>query len=307
MRLGVRTTSLNVSSGFRRKSINDDLLSKHEKGAFLDMKCELCGQDTVLPFRCTYCGGQFCAAHRLPENHNCSKIGFARAPIQEEANVVSRPNEYEYKVTFGPSLLAKRRVHFSPRELKHLTIAALLVIAVGLLSVLYAGTSPQAGFITSVVAFTIMLTLSFFIHEMAHKIAAQRRGLWSEFRLTLWGSVLTLIFAFLPIKFISPGAVMIAGAADRKEIGKISIAGPTTNIVLSILFFGTSFVSGPYSPIFLFGGFFNGYIAAFNLVPFGVLDGLKVFNWNKIVWGLTFAASAALTVIGYMEYSPYLQ
>jgi len=271
------------------------------------MKCELCGQETDLPFKCSYCGGQFCAAHRLPENHNCSKIGLARAPIQENADVVSRPNAYEYKVTFGQARQVERRVYFSPKELKHLGIAALLVVAVGLLSVLYGGISSQPGLIASVVTFTIMLTLSFFIHELAHKIVAQKTGLWSEFRLTLWGSVLTLIFAFLPIKFISPGAVMIAGAADKKEIGKISIAGPITNIVLSILFFGTSFVSGPYSFIFLFGGFFNGYIAAFNLVPFGVLDGLKVFNWNKIAWGLVFATSAALTVIGYLAYSPYLQ
>jgi Zn-dependent protease len=260
-----------------------------------------------MPFKCTYCGGQFCAAHRLPENHNCSKIGLARAPIQEEATVASRPDAYEYKVTFGPTRQVDGRVHFSPRELEHLAIAGLLVIAVGLLSVLYGSIFTKAGLIASVLAFTIMLTLSFFIHELAHKIIAQKGGLWSEFRLTLWGSVLTLIFAFLPIKFISPGAVMIAGAADKKEIGKISIAGPITNIVLSILFFGTSFVSGPYTSIFLFGGFFNGYIAAFNLVPFGVLDGLKVFNWNKMVWGLAFAASAALAVIGYLKFLPYLQ
>jgi len=142
---------------------------------------------------------------------------------------------------------------------------------------------------------------------MAHKITAQRRGLWSEFRLTLWGSVVTLIFVFLPIKFISPGAVMIAGAADRKEIGLISIAGPITNIVLSILFLGTAFASGPYSSIFLFGFFFNAYIAAFNLLPLGIFDGHKIFNWSKIVWGLAFALSAALTVIGYIMYLPYLQ
>jgi Zn-dependent protease len=123
----------------------------------------------------------------------------------------------------------------------------------------------------------------------------------------MWGSVMTLIFAFLPIKFISPGAVMIAGPAERKEIGEISVAGPLINIALSLVFFGAGFASGPYSSIFIFGGFFNAYIAAFNLIPFGVLDGHKIFNWNKIIWGLAFAVSAALTVIGYLTYLPYLQ
>lgn len=271
------------------------------------MKCEACGQETFLPFQCPYCSGQFCPDHRLPENHNCSKIHLARAPKQEEDNVVSRPATYEYRVTLGSTRQHRGRVYFSPKEVEHLAIAALLVIAVGTLSVLYGSISSQPSLTISVVAFTIILTMSFFIHEMAHKITAQRKGLWSEFRLTPWGSVLTLIFAFLPIKFISPGAVMIAGATERKEIGEISIAGPVTNIVLSILFLSTAFASGPYSQIFLFGGFFNAYIAAFNLVPFGIFDGRKILNWSKIIWGLAFATSAALTVIGYIMYSQYLQ
>ena len=29
----------------------------------------------------------------------------------------------------------------------------------------------------------------------------------------------------------------------------------------------------------------------FNLVPFGVLDGQKIFDWNKIVWGISMAAA----------------
>jgi Zn-dependent protease len=271
------------------------------------MKCEACGQEIFMAFQCSYCGGQFCAAHRLPENHNCPKLDVARAQRQEEVNVVSRPSTYEYKVTFGLPRRAKGRVYFSPKELRHLAIAVLLIIAVGLLSVLYSGTPLQAGLPVSVAAFTVILAMSFFIHEIAHKITAQKKGLWSEFRLTLWGSVLTLIFAFLPIKLISPGAVMIAGAAEKKDIGRISIAGPSTNIALSIVFFSVAFVPSPYIPFFLFGGFFNAYLAAFNLIPFGVLDGLKIFNWNKTIWSLVFATSAALTVIGYVLYSPYLQ
>jgi len=272
------------------------------------MRCEYCGRETSITFQCLYCNGQFCQAHRLPENHACPKIHLSRRPKQEEYGVVSGPATYEYRVTFGgPARQREGRVHFSSIEVKHLAIAALLVIAVGALSILYGSIFSQADLAVSVAAFTAILTMSFFIHEMAHKIAAQKRGLWSEFRLTRWGSIMTLIFAFLPIKFISPGAVMIAGPAEREEIGKISIAGPITNLVLSILFLGTAFASGPLSPIFLFGGFFNAYIAAFNLIPFGVLDGKKIFTWSKIVWGLAFAISAALTAIGYLMFLPYLQ
>ncbi len=36
-----------------------------------DNKCDICGTFELLPFKCRYCGGTFCSAHRLPENHSC--------------------------------------------------------------------------------------------------------------------------------------------------------------------------------------------------------------------------------------------
>jgi len=35
--------------------------------------CKFCGEEIgYLPFRCKYCGKQFCKKHRLPENHQCT-------------------------------------------------------------------------------------------------------------------------------------------------------------------------------------------------------------------------------------------
>ena len=234
-------------------------------------------------------------------------MNLARAQKQDEAEAVVRPSRYEYRVTFGPQSQPRRQVYFSRKEVTHLAIAGLLIIAVGISSVYYGLTFPNVSSATSALAFTVILMISFFTHEIAHKIMAQRRDLWAEFRLTLWGSLITLIFTFLPIKFISPGAVMIAGPAGRKEIGEISIAGPIVNITLSVLLLGIAPATGLLSPILLFGGFFNGYMAAFNLVPFGILDGRKIFTWSKIVWGLAFTASVALTLVGYLSVAPVLQ
>ena len=97
------------------------------------MKCQKCGQEAFLPFQCPYCGGQFCTAHRLPENHDCSKMELARASKQEEAAVVLKtPSSYEYTVTFGQPRRLRGHVYFSPKELRHLAVAALLVAGVGL-------------------------------------------------------------------------------------------------------------------------------------------------------------------------------
>ncbi len=34
-------------------------------------KCDRCGRAENMPYNCRYCGGTFCAEHRLPENHDC--------------------------------------------------------------------------------------------------------------------------------------------------------------------------------------------------------------------------------------------
>ena len=34
-------------------------------------KCEQCGKEVTLPFKCSLCGRYFCIEHRLPENHDC--------------------------------------------------------------------------------------------------------------------------------------------------------------------------------------------------------------------------------------------
>jgi Zn-dependent protease len=227
-------------------------------------------------------------------------MDLARAQRQEDA-VLQGANTYEYKVTYGLPRRTRGRVYFSPKELKHLAVAVLLVIGVGVSYIFFAGSLGGNWELIALLSAAIF-TASFVTHEIAHKVTAQRRGLWAEFRLTLWGSLLTAIFMILPVAFkiISPGAVMVSGPASMDEIGKISIAGPATNIVLSAALVAAALVPTPIAWIFVVGALFNGYIAVFNLIPIGILDGFKIFNWNKAIWALAFAASAALTIISYI-------
>ena len=48
------------------------------------------------------------------------------------------------------------------------------------------------------------------------------------------------------------------------------------------------------------GASFNAWIAMFNLLPFGVLDGQKIFDWNKVVWACTMASTMALFITSYL-------
>lgn len=267
------------------------------------MNCQKCQKQTFLPFKCPYCQGYFCSDHRLPENHNCPQIQQARTPKQETLPPPTQKQEsYEYTVTYPTTPKTKTKIHFSTKEITHLTIATLLVTAVGLSYVGLPNLLSNAYDVNYVMltAFIAMFTVSFFAHELAHKITAQREGYWAEFRLTLTGALLTLL-SIIPtlFKIISPGAVMISGHANTRNIGKISIAGPATNLTLSTAFLAITLLLPSYSSLFLTGAAFNAWIALFNLIPFGIFDGLKVFVWNKKIWATTFTLSLVLTVLSY--------
>ena len=259
------------------------------------MKCQKCDKDTFLPFKCPYCGGYFCSDHRLPERHECPRIDQARMP-REEAQSTAPQKSFKYTVTYPFFNKQSRRILFSIREILHLTVAALLAACAGLSLFLFS--NPSSVNYVLLIVFAGIFTASFLAHELAHKIVAERYGLWVEFRLNLMGAVLTLLSMAVPYpKIISPGAVIVAGSTEKRTTGKISIAGPITNILLAGLFMLGAVFLPSYRVFLTYLVIFNSWIAVFNLIPFGVFDGFKIFNWNKKIWALVFAASAVLLMI----------
>ncbi|NIR86926.1 hypothetical protein GWO13_04850 [Candidatus Bathyarchaeota archaeon] len=275
------------------------------------MKCEYCEKDVVLPFRCPFCNQYYCTEHRLPENHECPEYWRARAPRERPPPIIveeePEATPYEYTITYTPPPIS-RPFRFSPKELRHLTVGALLVIGVGLSYIPQAVSALGLSALMrpeTLLSLALIFTFSFLLHEIAHKLSAQHFGLWAEFRLTLFGALLTLLSIISPIKFISPGVVMIAGPMGREIAGKTGLAGPLTNIAFSIIF--VAFTLYPLNPFFwiiiVLGATFNAWIALLNLIPFGVLDGAKVFGWNKVVWGVLFIISMALSIFTFIHLS----
>lgn len=235
----------------------------------------MCGKDELLPFVCKYCGQSFCAEHRLPESHNCLMVGTRVIPMQR---VKDRRDDTTYT---RPSPFRTSRT-----ELMHLTVAILVFFIVEAPRFLPFGTVILA-IIASIIA------LAFVLHELAHKVMAQYYGLWSEFRLDPLGTILSLFTALSPIKLIAPGAVVIFGFETTKEsVGKISIAGPLTNMLQILLF---TFLS-QFFPLFWFAVILNTDIAFFNLLPISILDGRKVFGWSKKAWAVIFLPTLALWI-----------
>ena len=260
------------------------------------MKCQYCGSDVALPFKCPFCGGYFCAEHRLPEMHACKGInreqmkrliqerGFRELPAMKVKRVKSRQ-----RLTFIRGLT-------SFTEIVHVALGTLAVMFVGLSLFFF---SYRSVGVNLLLLAALIFTLTFMFHEFGHKFVAIYSGLWAEFRLTLIGMAITLASIILPIKIVSPGAVMVSGEANRDTIGKISFSGPLINIVLSFLFL--ILLSMFYDPliktILLWGSRINAWTALFNLIPFSILDGAKIFWWNKFVWFISFLTSLMLTIV----------
>ena len=143
-----------------------------------------------------------------------------------------------------------------------------------------------------------IFSLGFILHELAHKYVAQGYGLWAEFRLNMTGLLLTAISIVSPIKFIAPGAVMISGFADKGRIGRTAFAGPLVNVIITVgllILLPVLRASSLYLPV-LFGAEINAFLALFNLIPFAVFDGRKIYYWNRRYWATMFLVSLALTI-----------
>lgn len=173
--------------------------------------------------------------------------------------------------------------------------------------------SPRITPLVALVYFGISLVtvgIGFILHEMAHKFTAMKFGYWAEFRKdNMMLLVAVALAAMVGVVFAAPGATVIySNAADgrgisREENGKISAAGPVTNLLLCIpfavlFFFGLS--SGGMGNLLTIVGMIglqvNAMIAAFNMLPVSILDGKKVFAWNKGVFAILIIAAFAVLI-----------
>ena len=255
------------------------------------MKCSICDINESFPFKCNYCKSFFCHLHRLPPNHSCTNIEeyIAAKEIVKGVNHARSNVGVNNNIKLIQNAASTLKLSFSKTEIKHLSLATGLVTAVGLSFNHYRYISVE---------FLLIFISAFLVHELAHKFLAQSYGSWAEFRTDLYGIMVTAISAipFIPFKFIAPGAVMI-GLSDKSRFGRVALIGPLTNIVMGFSFILATYIFPNY--LYLYSGAsFNGWIALFNLLPFGVLDGQKIFDWNKIVWGITIALAMTLFIIG---------
>ncbi|MSR86523.1 hypothetical protein EXS74_03960 [Candidatus Woesearchaeota archaeon] len=180
-----------------------------------------------------------------------------------------------------------------------ISIAFAIALAGGFFAIRF-----DISFIQNIIFAAVTVGVGFLLHELGHKVVAQRYGCFAEFRADNTMLLLSIVTAFFGFIFAAPGAVMIAGRVSTERNGKISLAGPLVNIVLALIFmtFGILINEGFFGGLFAFGFFINTWLAIFNLIPIWILDGKKVLAWNKWIYGITMAFAIGLLVLG--QYLP---
>lgn len=246
-----------------------------------------------MPFRCNYCGSYFCTEHRLPEFHGCTGLQRGVGAVNIGRNRSQRTSDTYYqrprsRFTYRGFFI------FGYHEVRDLAVSLLLISAIPLMwlrSLLLRRSAIVLGAIA-------IFAAAFLLHELAHKFSAQRLGYWAEFRLNMTGLIITLMSFFSPLKIVAPGAVVVSGLMFGDDYGKISIAGPLTNIVQAVLYLAAGLASAdPIAGMLVnVGVTVNSSLALFNLIPFGVFDGAKVLRWNWKIWLAAAIASGLLFI-----------
>ena len=133
-----------------------------------------------------------------------------------------------------------------------------------------------------------MLTVGtgFLLHELAHKVVAVRFGQVAAFRADYGLLAVAVASGLAGFLFAAPGAVYHRGSITDRQNGLVAVAGPVTNLVLAALLLPLLLLGGGVADVAHLGVLINVFLAAFNMIPYGPLDGRTVLDWHPAPFGV---------------------
>jgi len=199
-------------------------------------------------------------------------------------------------------------VRFSRDELSDLAVAWLVLGAAFAIFFLGGGSGvarvlAEGGIAALAGAVGVSLVtagVAFLCHELGHKVVAVRFGQVARFKADYSMLFLAVMSALVGFLFAAPGAVHHRGRLTPRENGLIALAGPAVNVALALAFAPLVLLGDGIGLLGLVGArglAINLFLAAFNLIPYGPLDGRTVLSWSTAVWALSFLPVAAVTVL----------
>lgn len=191
---------------------------------------------------------------------------------------------------------------FSSKEKKDLFFAGIMISLA--FAILLAGGFRvfNPGFLIIFIIAFFTAGIGFLFHELMHKYVAQKYKLRAEFIANYKMLFFAVIISFFGFIIAAPGAVYIQGNVSKEKNGKISLAGPMTNLILAFIFLILFLIysSGILSAFFKFGLVINSLLAAFNMIPAMPFDGAKVLAWNKTIHIIITLTAAGLFILSFV-------
>lgn len=223
------------------------------------------------------------------------------------------------------------RISFGRREIRDLIVAS-VVLSVGMALVLGGRKGDHFGIsfefdwdaFFAILPFAALATIpAFILHELAHKIVAQKKDLAAEFLVHPWGLSLAVLSPILfKVLLAAPGVVEIyderalrrhqLDPVERREqdrdAGVISIVGPLVNLVLA---YGAFLLDGIFPGVRMPASEVNGIgnsafevimiiniaLAMFNMMPINPFDGRKILRWSWAAFLGVWLLIAAIIVL----------
>lgn len=215
-------------------------------------RCDVCSAYELLPFKCKYCGGTFCGAHRLPESHNCPGLRMLkqrpaadpRAPVRRRSSLRLPAVSLPYSGYYAYILIAVTVIVFLLQMAFPNVTDALILSSSSLIS-------RPWGILTSIFLhsglthlFLNMLALFFFGPLLERRIGSGR------FLALYFGSG---ILAGLAQILVFPGsAVLGASGAVFGLLGALTVIMPDLVVILLFVPLKIIYVAALFAALDLF-------------------------------------------------------
>ncbi|MBD3351010.1 MAG: GNAT family N-acetyltransferase, partial [Candidatus Lokiarchaeota archaeon] len=154
----------------------------------------------------------------------------------------------------------------------------------------------------------ILVAVTILLHEISHSIVAKIYGLKTEFKSWIPGLFFWFLLSLLGGIYPAYGSTYMSKrdwsyVKNKRKNGLIYIIGPIVNmiIILTLYLVFPYLTIDPLKTAFGIISFINIVILIVNLLPFRgsggfPWDGGKIYDWNKIVWGIMVVLAILLMV-----------
>jgi hypothetical protein len=135
------------------------------------------------------------------------------------------------------------------------------------------------------------------LHDLVHRYMAWRHGVVTEYKFWFLGTFIMFFTAILfGVVYSSPSRLAINDpkTLNPKQQAIVYGSGPLMSFAVFAAFLALVPLGGEVATIGLLGASMNLLTATYAMMPFEPMDGRRVYNWKKWLWGVPFVSLLAL-------------